>query len=202
MNARISRDFYLDASIHKDGVFLINPYKLELNMNVKTEDFSEQNIALDRISYLINETFDSCVFVDLLDMAAIDNYRKAGMKVCPVPEGPYDQIIGLILMSKINAITERKLLVEEIKITSKVCDNVVFYVSIDENIGEYSSIDNWWNQNNMSISNRKLKSSKKEKIVELKREEIKDWDDIGLSWKPITKGDAKIVYIDSSNQST
>lgn len=199
MNSKISKKFYLDACIHKDGTFLVNPYELELSMNVKTEDFSEQNIALGRVCYLIDEAFDSCVFVDLLDIAAIENYKKAGIKVCSIPEGPYDQIVGLILMSKINAVTEHKLIVEEIQITSKSCDSLCFYISIDNSMG-YDSPEYWWNQNSLSITDRNMKSSKKEKIVELNRGSIKDWDEIGLSWKPKAKSNANIVYIDSSNQ--
>ena len=199
MNARISREFTLDAGIHYEGRFLINSYVMELFMDVTTEDVREQNIALERVKYLLTEALDSCVFVDYQDVAAIDNYLKANMKVCPVPEGPYDQIIGSVLMSKFNAVTEGKLFVTEVKICSRICDDLNFYVEYDEEMPLHTNIGTWWHENNTSICDIKLKPNRKEKIVELKRES-KDWDDVGLTWKPKTKGKPKIVYIDPAIQ--
>lgn len=199
MNAKISREFSLDAGIHYEGKFIINSYMIKLFMSVTTDDVREQNIALERIKYLISEVFDSCVFVDYQDIAAIDNYLKANMKVCPVPEGPYDQIIGSVLMSKFNAVTEKKLFVDEIKINSRICDDLNFYVEYDEELPLHMQIGTWWHENNTSICDMKLKPNRKEKVVQLKRES-KDWDDVNLSWKPKSKGKTKIVYIDPNLQ--
>lgn len=199
MNARISREFTLDAGIHYEGRFLINSYIIELFMDVTTDDVREQNIALERVKYLLTESLDSCVFVDYQDVAAIDNYLKANMKVCPVPEGPYDQIIGSVLMSKFNSVTEGKLFITEVKIGSRICDDLQFYVEYDEEMPLHTNIGTWWHENNTSICDVRLKPNNKDKVVELKRES-KDWDDIGLTWKPKTKGKPKIVYIDPVSQ--
>lgn len=199
MTARISKDFALSAGIHYEGKYIINNYLLKLHMDVTTEDMREQNIALDRIKYLLEECFDSCVFVDQQDIAALDNYSKAGMKVCTVPDGPYDQIIGAVLLSKFNAVTEHKLFVDEIVISSRICDDVDFYISSEEDMPVSTVGSYWWKENNTLISDWVIKPSKKEKIVELKKE-IPDWVNLGLTWKPKAKAkNSKVVFIDSDH---
>lgn len=196
MNARISREFAFQAAIHYDNSFLLNTYLLDVMMDVTTEDIREQNIALERIKYLLEVQFENCVFIDHKETKSLDLYAKAGIKVCLLPEEPYDQVIALILLNKFNAVTESKLFVNEIRIRSKICDDVSFYVSVDDSI-EFSEQNNaWWNENSPSICGS-VKKSKKEKIVELKKEPI-DWASIGLSWKDPTeklKDKGEIVFI-------
>lgn len=199
MNARISKDFIFDAGIHYEGKFSINTYSIRLYLEVVTEDIREQNIAIDRIKYLLNESFSSCVFIDQLDIAAIQNYLKANMKVCPIPEGPYEQIIGSVLMAKFNSILEDKLSVIEIRISSTLCDDLNFYINYDEEMAINLNLGFWWTENNTSICDSKTIVQKKEKVVKLKREII-DWNDIGLSWAPKPISEPKIVFIDRDNQ--
>ena len=196
MTARISKDFALNTGIHYEGKFTINTYLLKLNMEVATEDIREQNIAMERIKYLLEECFDSCVFVDQQDIAALDNYTKAGMKVSTIPDGPYDQIIGAVLMNKFNTVTEKMLYIDEIQISSVIGDDVDFYIASDDDIPLLGTGNHWWRENNTSISDWVKKPNKKDKIVELKKE-IPDWSDIGLSWKPKPKAkNSKVEFID------
>lgn len=191
MSAKISRSFILQAAIHYEENFIINNYEMDLYMDVNTENIREQNIAMDRIKYLFDVCLDSCVFVNAKNKI-IDLYDKAGMVVCPLPDEPFDQIIGALLIRKINAITENTLFVTEIKIKSRICDDVVFYVYCDEET-EFQNLQGvWWNENSPNIS-MSIKKSKKEKVVNLKKESI-DWNILGLGWKEETKK-GEIVFI-------
>jgi hypothetical protein len=193
MNARISREFLLQAGLHFEDKFIISSYVFELYMDVQTEDPREQNIALERIKYLIDECFSNCVFVDTTEKKVIDAYTLAGMKVCPLPDKPYDQVIASVLLSKCNAITEGKLLVDEIKITSDISDNVSFYISIDDEIAFNYIKDTWWTENSTAITEF-VKKSKREKVVSLKKD-ILDWVDLGLTWKAKEKKETQVVFI-------
>lgn len=198
MNARISREFALQSAIHYENNFLLNTYLLDIMMDVTTEDIREQNIALERIKYLLDVQLESCLFIDSKETKAIELYSKAGLKICPLPEEPYDQVIAMVLLNKFNAITEKKLYINEIRIRSKICDDVSFYVSDDENIDFIGISDAWWLENSPSI-HYTPKKIKKEKVVELKKEPI-DWNSIGLSWKePIatTTDKGEILFISS-----
>lgn len=193
MNARISRKFSFPAGIHYDGSFIINTYDIELFLDVTTEDIREQNIAMDRIKYLFDVCLDSCIFVDMHDCKAVDSYAKTNINICLLPDEPYDQVIASVLISKINSITEKHLFVTEIKVKSRICDDVIFYVGENEEADFHGMRNVWWTENSPMIST--LKKSKKEKVVELKKEP-KDWNSIGLGWKQETHCDkGEIVFI-------
>ena len=150
---------------------------------------------MDRIKYLFDICLDSCVFVDIKDAKAIDNYSKANMKVCPLPDEPYDQIIAAVLISKINVITENHLFLNEVSIISKICDDVCFYVSYDEE-ADFQNLKNvWWTENSPSIN--MIKKFKKEKVVQLHKDP-KDWNSVGLGWevpKSCKTDKGEIVFI-------
>ena len=196
MTARISKDFVFQSCVHFFDSFSINSYKFSVWMDVSTENIDEQNVAMDRIKYFVEEGLDNCLFIDSnTDKTVVENYVKAGIKICTLPEDPYDQVVGAVIMSKINAITEGKLFVTEIKIKSKLSDDVEFYISSEEHI-DFLSIKNlWYSQSNTSISDWTRKSTKKEKIVELKKDML-DWADIGLDWcTKIKLSDSDVVYL-------
>lgn len=194
MNARISREFVFQSAIHYDNNFLLNSYLIELSFNVITENFREQNIALDRIKYLIDECFDSCVFIEQNETKAIELYSKAGIRVCSLPDEPYDQVVAGVLLSKFNVVTENKLFATEIRIKSNICDNVEFYISHEEDLEFMNQTNCWYTENNASIHTNK--KSKKDKIVELKKEPM-DWSVLNLSWNEKTpiKDNKEIVFV-------
>jgi hypothetical protein len=192
MNTKISKKFYFQSGVHYNGVFVINNYDIELFMDVNTDDMREQNIAIDRINYLFTLCLDNCVFVAEEDIDARKLYAKAGMSVCSLPEEPFDQIIGAVLLTKLNAITEDKLIITDVKISSKICDDVIFYISYEEDFGLLVNKNKWWNENQPNISTADKKSTK-EKIVDLKKDSI-DWNTLGLGWKEETKK-GEIVFI-------
>lgn len=193
MNARISRKFFFQAAIHHEKTFLINDYEVDLYMTVLTSDIYEQNVAMDRIKYIFDFGLENSVFVNLNDTKSIEAYTKANIRVCPVPDDPFDQIIALVIMSKCNMITESHLEVTAIEIKSKICDDVVFYISCEED-SEFKYLNNvWWNENNPNVT--LVKNSKREKIVELKKD-VKDWNSLQLGWKTENKHDkGEVVFI-------
>lgn len=198
MYAKIEREFEFQAGIHFENNFIINLYKIFLQMNVMSEDIHEQNIAFERIKYVIEQSLDNVVFVDFRDKTAIDLYTKAGIKVCVLPDEPFDQIVAAVLLSKINIITEKKLIAGEMKILSKISDGVSFYLS-NEEIENFTNMENtWYTENSASITDIQKKILKKEKIVELKKENT-DWNSLGLGWKS-SQIDANGKKINFNNQ--
>lgn len=185
MNARIFKEFSFFSAIHADNNFSINSYDIGLDIDVNTEDIKEQNIAMERIKFTLSKIED-CVFVNEHEKAAIDNYLKAGIKVCTLPEDPYDQIVAVVLLRKLNAVAEHRLVVTDISIQSLICDDIKFFVSIEETSEFSSNINSWWNENNMNIADFNKKNTKKEKVVSLKKEFF-DWADLDLAWKENTE---------------
>lgn len=182
MSARVSRDFRFQAGMHYDDSFIINFYEFTLFIEVITEDVREQNVALDRIKYLLDGCFENCVFVSATNKIAIEGYARAGMRICTLPEDPYDQIVAAVILSKLNRITEGKVYISEIRLKSRICDEVMFYISNQEDSEFTTVIGAWWTDPTTAIADTPKKVNKKDKVVELKRDNP-DWSELGLSWK-------------------
>jgi hypothetical protein len=119
MSIKIQKDFVFESAIHFEGSFLINFYELTLHMTVDTDDMREQNIALERINYFLANHIENHIWVSSEEKKAIEAYQKANISVLEIPEEPFDQIVGMILLLKINAITEGKISVTNIIFGSK-----------------------------------------------------------------------------------
>jgi len=147
-------------------------------MVVETEQVREQNIAMERLHYFINEVLDNSIFFDLNDKK-IEAFKNLNLKICSLPEEPFDQIIGIILLMKFNSILENKLVVTDLFIESKLGDYVKFHI-VQEIAESFFTGNNWWNNASANISNNEKNSGKKTKIVKLFDD---DWLGLGLSWK-------------------
>jgi len=184
MSTKVKRNFEFKAAVYFEGIFLMNNYKVSLTMNVETDSIKEQIIAMDRIKYLFQELLANSVFVQDTEKKVIENYINADLKVCTVPEEPYDQIITILLLSKVNAISEGRLEITDIELLSEMSDDVAFIY--DDSILLAESPFNkmgWWNDSGTSIANPP-KPNKKEKIVKLSTvTKMQDWALLELDWK-------------------
>lgn len=193
MTARIQRDFQFVAGVTIGNELFLNTYDIELNFLVESESIVEQNIALDRVKYLFIEKLDNAMFVHQSDIEVIEKYVDAGMKVILLPEEPYDQIIGIMLLTKVNAITENRLVVTDIVISSRMSDGVSYMHSVEESVGPFIH-KGWWDDSSPNTHTRILKGKAK-KVVKLSKT-VSSWEDISLGWspKPITEN-ADVVLV-------
>jgi hypothetical protein len=191
---RIEREFAFQAAVHFEGNFLMTVYELVLYMEVDTASIKEQNIAMDRITYFLDECLSNSVFVEAADKKAIEKYLQADIKVATLPEEPYDQIITILLLSKLNAITEGKLQVNSISLRSGLSDDVKFLYSIYEieNTGNPFRNKGWWSDSSTLISDIN-KSNKKDKIVRLVKQNC-DWANVGLDWEQKEHTATEIIF--------
>lgn len=179
LGTRISRDFNFLSAVYFEGQYLLNSYDVTLTLTVETDSIQEQNIAMDRIKYFINQQIENCVFVQDSEQRVIEKYQSAGLKVCSLPEEPYDQIITIVLLHKLNAICEGRLHVTDIQLTSIQSDGVGFLYDIEEIALAHPYKNGWWTENSASFNNKTL--GKKDKVVKLVKKN--DWVSLGLDWK-------------------
>lgn len=189
MSAFIERDFDFQGAVYFQDAFLMNVYSFTLTMEVNTDSIYEQNIAMDRIKYLVYEVFENCIFVHDEEKDIIKKYKDAGLKTCATPEEPYDQIISLLLMLKLDAVCEDRLKVINITFTSKLSDDVRFKESILTAQNVYGE-GGWYNDStpNLTVD---TKRPGKEKIVKIKHNE---WKECGLIWKEKKENSTEIVF--------
>lgn len=180
MPTRISRDFEFLAAVYFEGNFIMNKYGVMLTMKVETSCIKEQNIAMDRIKYLIHQLLENAVFVQDSETKIIEKYQSAGLKVCTLPEEPYDQIVTMILLYKLNSICEGRLVVTDIQLDSVLSDDVGFLYDTEEIEVDHPYKQGWWIDPGPTITD-KVHVNKKEKIVKLVKK--CDWDTLDLDWE-------------------
>jgi len=178
MTSRILKDFTFLSAIHFEGKFMVNLYEMSTHMEINTLDAREQNVAVERVSHFLSNVLETCIFVCENEKEAISKYREAGMYVCVIPEEPYDQIIGLILLNKCNAIMEDRVIMTDIVFGSKLSNLIKFELTNDMAAEEFQG-KYWYNDPSCCIS---MKTGKKDKIVKL-FDHKDDWVDLNLTWK-------------------
>ena len=190
MTARIQRSFDFMTGVHFGTDFYANLYEFDASFDVESDSIEEQNIALERIKHFLYNNLQHSILVSDKEQAIIPKLIDMGMKVCTLPEEPYDQIIGIMLMSKLNAITEGRLVLTDISITSNLSDGVVCLHSIEENTGPFS-LNGWWSDSSPNFSDIKQKGKK---VITLKKN---TWGDYNLDWvsSEPKKSESEIVFV-------
>lgn len=194
MTTKIEREFVFQCGTYVDSTFIINLYTVNFGMYVSTEDIREQNIAMERIKYYLYDCLENAIIVEDKEKEVIDKYLNADLKVCVLPSLPYDQMIAIMLLKKLNSILEDKLVVVEVKISSKLSDGVYLLYDIEDSAGIYDSQDGWWNNKKPVINGFKFKKNDS-KILKLFNQINLSWDDIGLSWDEKSKNTSTATVV-------
>ena len=192
MATRIEREFAFQAAVYFEGEFLMNIYELSLSMEVDTASIKEQNIAMDRIHYFLHNCLGNSIFVQDSEKKAIEKYLQADIKVCTLPDEPYDQIITILLLLKLNAITEGKLHITDISLISGLSDDVKFIYDVETVANHPFGNKGWWECASTSISDLS-KSNKKDKIVRLIKHH-NDWAGVSLDWEQKEHTSTEIIF--------
>jgi hypothetical protein len=167
-------------------------FYLKLWLITHTDDHDEQNVAFDRIRYFIDSVISNTVFVDEDQVEVCRKLTESGLSVTTVPSVPVDQIIGILLHTKLNAICESRFTVIDTEISSDAGDRVWFLHGEEED-NPFDSLPGWWNEPDLSHYNGDIVSARG-KVVNLSK--IKKWREVHLNWPE--EGDS-IVFEPTSN---
>ncbi len=189
MNSRIEKDFYFQAALHFEGQFYVNSYDLTLSMLVETDSIREQNIAMERVIHFLTSVVQNSILVKSTknnteeEVKTLEKYKDAGIRVCELPEEPYDQIFGMALMQKLNTIMEGRIKITDMIIGSVLSDDVRFTI-----VSEVAEVvlmgGHWWNKPTICLNEEEMVASEiKTKGNIVKLFDDTDWVDLGLSWK-------------------
>lgn len=181
MITRIEKDFFFLAGVHFDDAYFINSYDMTLSLLVETDCPKEHYIALGRIEHFIKETMTNSVFVHKDDIEAITLYQKAGMKVCELPERPLDQVVAIVLLLKLNAITEGRLKITDMTFGSLLSEGIRYPIVAEMAENADITIGNhWWHKPDISMSDCDSEFVS-DNVVQLFFND--DWLSLDLSWK-------------------
>lgn len=183
MITRIERDIFFVTGIHFDDNYFINTYDCSLSMLVETDIPKEHTIAMERLDYFIKNVVSNGVFVDEDDHESIEKYSNAGMTVMTLPGQPYDQIVAMTILLKLNAIMENRIKITDITISSLLGEGLRYpIVSETAENADIMIGDNWWHRSDLDTTNQNVFLFEPENnVVKLFDDSV--WGQHDLSWK-------------------
>jgi hypothetical protein len=178
MNVRIKFNATFTAGIWYKNSLQMNNYSAEIYFITNTSSNSDHEIGMERVQHFIYKELESTVFINEDDHDQIQALLSAGIKITTLPEDPFDQIVGIVLYSKLNAILENNMTVNAVNIESILGDSIQ-YLHNNSEIDPVIATPGWWTDTSPRHSDIKQELGKK-KVVKLKRSS--NWKDLGLSW--------------------
>ena len=177
MNVKLKRNFSFTSGIVYQDSFKINLYSLTASMITNTSDPVEQNVAYERIKYWVHEVLTDAVFI--VDKSQlVPAYLSTGQRIIITPEEPVDQLIGYMAFTKFNAITEGKIIITSVEITSVHGDDMT-YVHNDDEVFLLPEYPKWWTDPRPAWGEKSRKKSSN--VISMDR--MPEWKELGLDWE-------------------
>ena len=151
MNVKLGYTIEFTAGIWWDNQLLMNNYTATFKMTTVTKNRANHNVALKRLQYLIQAEFTDAVFIEESDTDQIALLRAANVRLLTLPDSPIDQILGMMLYSKCNAVMEDNMVVRSVLISSTASDNVIVEHNDDESYAPFSK-PGWWTESGPECS--------------------------------------------------
>jgi len=149
--ARLKTQFEFMAGIYFDDEIYFNKYSMMIDFYTVSGTIQDQNIAADRLSYLIYEVVSRSIFISETAEKKISALTNAGLTVLTVPEpGPIDPIVLAVLVTKMNAILEGILIITEAEILSDISSPITYVWDEADSDDDVHTIVNdsdetrWW----------------------------------------------------------
>ena len=175
MNVRIAQLLTFNAGAWYDDCLEMNEYTIKLWLITNTYNSLEQNIAVTRVKHFIHNQLDSTIFVNSTEKTRCTDFIRAGLNITSMPGDPADQLIGIMLFHKLNAIMEGRINIVEIEISA---NTGVVYLHSENETSEDLLMPDWWATADLTHCDSELTNS--EKVLSIPQHNA--WRDLGLAW--------------------
>ena len=180
MNVRLKYDLHFNAGVYYNSNTILNNYSLRLWMITNTELAADQNTAFERMKYFVYNHVDNTMFIDRAEQEQCAKFLQAGLSITTMPGDPVDQLIGIMLYHKLNAIMEQRMTIVETELSSSQGQAMTYLHSEGENtLGVEAPA--WWQNADLAHSDFALPES--EKVVSMQT--TMAWRDLDLAWSEL-----------------
>ena len=159
MNVKIGYTTPLTAGVWWDDHLIMANYTITFKLITVTDNVKDSNTALDRLKYMIEEVFTDGVFINHKETEQIKRLKAAGIQTIILPEEPVDQIVGMMLYSKIGAVMEGQVDIRSVLVSSNIGDDVIYEHDLTESVAPFNE-PGWWLDSTPAIENGTRKNSK------------------------------------------
>lgn len=179
MNVRLRKIYNWTSGLIWDDEFMINHYTATLDIVTQTQDPEMQNTAYQRMNYWIYQVMQDAVLIGS-DSERLSAYQATGQRLIVLPDAAVDQLVGMMLFCKINAMMEQRMHITDLEISSRVGDEMSYLHSAEENLGPFSHAG-WWHDHGPKWSDAKARKTK-HNVIAINR--APEWKDLDLEWNP------------------
>ena len=177
MNVRLQYDLEFLAGIYYDQMLHMNSYSVTLNLVTRTPHASSTNIAMDRLKAFVMSELANTVFINQNSMEQAEMLVVMGINVTTLPEEPVDQIIGMMLYYKLNAVMEGRMIVDSLDLSSVLGDSVWYRHDEDDLSGPFAE-PGWWHEPNIRHHDLATDEEKSNVLKVMNH----SWSEYGLQW--------------------
>ena len=188
MNVRLQYDLDFMAGIYYENSLQLNQYSISLNLVTKTTDAEQTNIAMNRLKCFVWSELENTVFINQAHQEKAEMMALMGINVTTLPEEPVDQIIGMMLYCKLNAIMEGRMIITGLDIQSTLGDQVWYLHDEEDALGPFADAG-WWTYPSTQHETIEL-NPVPEKVVKVT---TTGWQEYGLEWPDEVKPTANTV---------
>jgi hypothetical protein len=121
----------------------LNTYSINLQLTAVNEQPAFVAVALERIKAFVLGEMANVLFINAAHDTVAEMFDALGTNICTLPEEPYDQIVGLMLLYKLTAITEGHVLISQLDISSSLGDELWYQFDQDSDPGVFAH-EGWW----------------------------------------------------------
>lgn len=178
MNVKIGYTSHFVAGVWWDDRLIMSTYTVTFKMITASDSAVDTNTALDRLKYMVEEYLPDSVFIKETNIDQIELLRAAGIKTVVMPEEPVDQIIGIMLYSKIGAIMDGRIMLRSVMISSTAGDDVIYEHDLSESTAPFDQ-PGWWIQPTPTCESETQQETKTNLFV---LTPTNQWRDLGLEW--------------------
>lgn len=177
MTVRLQYNLEFLGAVYFAEELQLNAYQANLGLITNTKDVLKINVAMERLKMFVHSELANAIYIhqDQVDLAGI--MQMVGANIVTLPEDPVDQIVGMMLYYKLNAIMEDVMLVTSIDISSSLGDGVWYQHDQEDSPGPFAA-DGWWNL--PTVQHESLPQPETDsKVVEVRPNA---WAEYGLLW--------------------
>jgi len=176
MNVRLQYDLDFLGGIYYQDLLQLNQYRVSLNLTTQTTNPADTNIAMERLKCFVLGELESTVFINQAMMERGELMNMMGINITTLPEEPVDQIIGIMLFQKLNAIMEGRMIVDSLDISSSLGDNIWYQHDDQDSVGPFAQ-PGWWNDSGPGHSLLPLTAA--DNVVKITDNQWREYD---LEW--------------------
>ena len=170
-----------------------NEFEMIINFDPNNDDADQQEVAFERMRFIINGIMNNSILANVDNPLSAKLHNDYKSMVVTLPGEPGDQLLGYVLMCKLNSVLDNVAVVEGLSISSRLGDNVRNWADSedvphlpflhDNRIKDLTGDQPWWFRSDAGCSDVVIATKKK--ITVIKDQML--WEEIDLGWQPKPK---------------